>query len=162
MTPLSPPTSSGHAPTCPSSPTPPPSMNARPFAVARMPKGRLSAVSNANAKEAAMTPGAAPFPSTLLSNSTDAPVAIIPPIGSPPLSLASLPAVPDLAGTKRRHAVMVADSASGISQPPAGTSRRRTRSHRPSTQNYDQNHAQGSDAMDVEEDGRERKRVARR
>lgn len=109
-----------------------------------------------------MAHNTAPFPSTLLSSSADAPVTIIPPLGSPPLSLAPLPAIPDLAGTKRRHAVMVADSTNVPLQLPAGTSRRRTRSARTGTLNNDQNHVHNPDEMDVEEEGRERKRVARR
>jgi hypothetical protein len=71
------------------------------------------------------------------------------------------------AGAKRRHAMMVlADdsapaavgpAATATSGGSAGSSRRRTRSTRGAHQNQ---HAQ--DAMEIEEDGRERKRVARR
>jgi hypothetical protein len=71
------------------------------------------------------------------------------------------------AGAKRRHAMMVlADdnapavvgaAATATSGGGAGSSRRRTRSTRGAHQNQ---HAQ--DAMEIEEDGRERKRVARR
>ncbi|KAI0295150.1 hypothetical protein B0F90DRAFT_1752289 [Multifurca ochricompacta] len=64
------------------------------------------------------------------------------------------------AGAKRRHAMMVlADDPASVAAGTAGagSSRRRTRSTRGAHQNQ---HTQ--DAMDIEEDGRERKRVARR
>ncbi|OBZ65145.1 hypothetical protein A0H81_14871 [Grifola frondosa] len=64
-------------------------------------------------------------------------------------------------GTKRRRDAMLLDTAPApfASDAVAGSSRRRTRSARAVSQ--DQNHAE-ADAMEVEEDGRERKRVARR
>ncbi|PCH42752.1 hypothetical protein WOLCODRAFT_132504 [Wolfiporia cocos MD-104 SS10] len=100
-----------------------------------------------------------------------------------PVPLPSIPDTPAL-GLKRRHNVMMLDSLS----PPAsdvpsvnattsaggGPGRRRTRSARAAglapgsapqhdqNQNFNQNSAYGIDAMDVEDEGRERKRVARR
>jgi len=74
------------------------------------------------------------------------------------------------AGAKRRHAMMVladdgASAAVGAataatSGGAAGSSRRRTRSTRGAQHQNQHQHAQ--DAMEIEEDGRERKRVARR
>ncbi|KAF4590452.1 hypothetical protein AB1N83_005132 [Pleurotus pulmonarius] len=78
------------------------------------------------------------------------------------------------AGSKRRHAVMVmldsapsvANSASTLA-PPGGNhsaiaTRRRTRSARNLALHHNQNIMQPPEAMDVEEDGRDRKRVTRR
>ncbi|KAE9391603.1 hypothetical protein BT96DRAFT_1023993 [Gymnopus androsaceus JB14] len=109
---------------------------------------------------------------------------------TPPLSVSTVSPFPDTvsavaAGAKRRHAVMmmldptsspstVGSSTSTPSGSPAlhghghhsTTSRRRTRSTRNNVQNQNQNLGLGLTAseamMDVEEDGRERKRVARR
>ncbi|KAI6118464.1 hypothetical protein F5141DRAFT_1024201 [Pisolithus sp. B1] len=89
----------------------------------------------------------------------------------------SIPQGDIAAGTKRRHTVMMMlDSAASptvvdVSSSSAGTNtvsstqgnpRRRTRSQRSAHHAQGQVHATSTDSMDVEEDGRERKRVARR
>lgn len=81
------------------------------------------------------------------------------------------------AGTKRRHTVMmmldsavpptvvdVSSSSAGANAVSStqGNPRRRTRSQRSAHHAQGQAHATTTDSMDVEEDGRERKRVARR
>lgn len=140
-----------------------------PQSLLRSSKSRLFAVSNANPKDSIVSPAAAPFSATLLPSTGDPSVAII----NPPTELAfpsmTPPVAPEATGTKRRHAAMTAES-TGPSNPIQSVSvpRRRIRSSRTGTlntvrENYDQNQSQASsDAMEVEEDGRERKRVARR
>jgi hypothetical protein len=103
---------------------------------------------------------------------------ISPPISFPEMS--NLPAV----GTKRRHAMMMMLDATTptntgsntTAQPPAvvnlpaspasfsGPARRRTRSNRGFQQNQNFNNAMQppNESMDIEDDSRERKRVARR
>ena len=69
------------------------------------------------------------------------------------------------AGAKRRHAMMMMLDQAAPSEPAAststGTPRRRTKSTRGSAAGGSQNQNAES-MMDIEEDGRERKRVARR
>ena len=76
------------------------------------------------------------------------------------------------AGAKRRHAVMMVESPGAVATPnptsTEGTARRRTRSAKSlgvstvHNQNLGALGGQQSEDMDVEEEGRERKRVARR
>ncbi|KAG6917705.1 hypothetical protein DXG01_001477 [Tephrocybe rancida] len=150
------PRSSQPQPSAPSSPSPPPPAALRP--IQRPIRSRGSA-------KADLIPGSMDFangPSTSESDTIPIPIA---------------------AGAKRRHAMMMMlDSApsavsidSSVAHPPpmggnnlnsASGSRRRTRSSRhghapPQNQNFSLI-APPADAMEVEEDGRERKRVARR
>ncbi|KAI6020624.1 hypothetical protein EDC04DRAFT_2901659 [Pisolithus marmoratus] len=89
----------------------------------------------------------------------------------------SIPQADITAGTKRRHTVMmmldsaapptvmdVSSSSAGPNTAPStqGNPRRRTRSQRSAHHAQGQAHTSSTDSMDVEEDGRERKRVARR
>ena len=170
MTPLSP---QGLVSPLPPRPASPPTPTLRtPSLTTRQSRARLYqlAAAGANPKEAVLASSSAfPFSSpAVLSAAPDA-VDIIPPLplsSAPPLGLESMP---EVAGTKRRHAAMMMDSASASTPP---STRRRTRlrsaagsSREPqphSPQDPSMNSNQGQDAMDVEEDGRERKRVARR
>ncbi|KAJ8085628.1 hypothetical protein PM082_004446 [Marasmius tenuissimus] len=96
-------------------------------------------------------------------------------LNSPPMSMSIAPLSDVSAGSKRRHAVMMMlDSPSSVSSgssapspvatPSAITTRRRTRSSRGNNLSHVQNQNLNltPEDMDVEEDGRERKRVARR
>ncbi|KAI0248052.1 hypothetical protein BJV78DRAFT_1285092 [Lactifluus subvellereus] len=153
----------------PSTPPSPPATTARPLPPSappiRAPKPR-SFASPIQAKEnpiaATTIPSAIhPFP---ISPESPFTFTAFPPMPSSPAPTETL-AIPlpltVSAGAKRRHAMMVlADdpaTAAGAATTGAGSSRRRTRSTRGAYQNQ---HLQ--DAMDIEEDGRERKRVARR
>ena len=161
------PTPAPNAP--PSMPPSPPPTTARPLPISapptRAPKPRAFA-SPLQAKEnpiaATTIPSAIhPFP---ISPESPFTFTAFPPMPSSPAPTETL-AIPlpltVSAGAKRRHAMMVlADdpaSAAGAATAGAGSSRRRTRSTRGAHQNQ---HTQ--DAMEIEEDGRERKRVARR
>ncbi|PSR78462.1 hypothetical protein PHLCEN_2v7405 [Hermanssonia centrifuga] len=177
MTPLSPPTfTSGLAPGRPTSPSPSPPSSFRTIPTQlsqqRNAKSRLFNLTNAHPKETLISAATSPLSfgsPAVLSTSADAPFTIIPPPSTP--TFASNPGF-EGGGTKRRHATMVLESATPVIPSTPGTScRRRTRTLRPSAQGstrdthlaQDQNQAQGSDVMEVEEDGgRERKRVARR
>ncbi|KAJ3536843.1 hypothetical protein NM688_g6779 [Phlebia brevispora] len=140
----------------------------------RQSKARLLQLSNASPKEAIINPTASSFTfpaTTVLSTASDAPLATIPFPSVPAVSAVTAEPVPEVAGTKRRHAAMMDASSSGAAPASVSTSRRRTRNLRNgagslresgSTQDQNQYQTQGGDAMDVEEDGRERKRVARR
>ncbi|GBE87283.1 predicted protein [Sparassis crispa] len=151
-------------PAMPSSPSPSP---APPIPLQRTSKTRLFALSNP--KEVSVF-NAIPTNSRLF-DTPDVPVAIIPAQNAPPSPAAIMP---ETVGMKRRHNVMMLDSAtpapSVAADAAVGTSRRRTRSTRgaalgaaPTHQVQDQNrNVVSSDDMDVEEEGRERKRVARR
>ncbi|CAL1697423.1 unnamed protein product [Somion occarium] len=126
-------------------------------------KSKLSAVTTA--KDTSIF---SPLPST--SFNTDAartlssgetaftsPVSILPPMSASPTDTA----FSDIStGMKRRHNAMMLDSGPGVPSLNVSAARRRTRSTRGAVQ--DQNQTQGTDDMDVEEEGRERKRVARR
>ncbi|KZT05098.1 uncharacterized protein LAESUDRAFT_737657 [Laetiporus sulphureus 93-53] len=139
----------------------------------RTSKNRFLAISNANPKEPPTVAASFPFPAPS--------TAVLPPPPSAGFHLPTRSASPGLTpslphpssestvGTKRRHNMMLDSSApTTASETPSSSSipRRRTRSARvivPQHQDQNQNHVQGSDAMDVEEEGgRERKRVARR
>lgn len=172
MTPLTPSLlTSGSALARPASTPPSPPSTYRPLQspslVHRPSRSRLFSVTNANAKES-MVPPAAPLSATLLPSTGDATVALIPPPTDPSFTAMTSPLIPESTGTKRRHAVMAAESTGPSTPSPSGAaSRRRTRTARAGTLNtprdsQDQNITQSSDAMDIEEDGRERKRVARR
>lgn len=97
-----------------------------------------------------------------------------------PISFPETPTIPAV-GTKRRHAMMMmldgptangnnpttqsaSIAGSPVSQPSlSGSVRRRTKSNRGLQQNQNINVIQPStESMDIEDDGRERKRVARR
>lgn len=149
------------------SPSPPPSASVRPIQRATRARPPSKADSTAPA-----TPGFEVIPDGLSAFPT-------------PASFSDIP-IPIAAGAKRRHAMMMMlDSASspatsssaphssstmgnGASGTPGAlSSRRRTRSSRNLAlqQSHNQNLAliqSASEAMDVEDDGRERKRVARR
>ncbi|KAH9169168.1 hypothetical protein EDB89DRAFT_1986934 [Lactarius sanguifluus] len=159
-------------------PSPPTAATAPPYPV-RGPKVQARAVSSPlQAKEnpsVTATPTSAahvhPFP---LSPDSPFTFTAFPPLPSSPAPTEATLSIPIpltvSAGAKRRHAMMVLTD-DAASAPPgaavvgtgigvradAGSSRRRTRSTRGAHQNQ---HPQ--DAMDTEEDGRERKRVARR
>ncbi|GJE89148.1 hypothetical protein PsYK624_052420 [Phanerochaete sordida] len=130
-------------------------------------RSRLFSVTNANPKES-MVPPPAPLSTTLLPSAGDTAVALIPPPQEPGFTTMTPALTPESGGMKRRHAVMAADSTGPSTPSPAGAAaRRRIRSSRASTlavprESQDQNMSSSPDAMDVEEDGRERKRVARR
>ncbi|KIP06891.1 hypothetical protein PHLGIDRAFT_24355 [Phlebiopsis gigantea 11061_1 CR5-6] len=174
MTPLSPSTlTSASVLGRPASTPPSPPSTYRPLqapqSLLRSSKSRLFAVSNANPKESVVSPAVAPFSATLLSSTDDTSVAIIPPSSELPFPSMTPPASSETTGTKRRYAVMAADSTvPSIPSPSAPTPRRRIRSSRAGLtiaprENQDQSQLQSSsDAMDVEEDGRERKRITRR
>ncbi|KAH9924949.1 hypothetical protein B0H21DRAFT_149534 [Amylocystis lapponica] len=173
------PSSFPHAQAC-SMPSSPPSSSPPPTIVrttsvqapqtSRPSKSRLFAPSNAKDSALFAATATSPFavnpPSTAVfphSRSTyDTPVTLFP---NPAPSASDMDAA---VGSKRRHTVMMLDSSSAMPEPAAGTSRRRTRSSRalgPALAPHsvqDQNHTQAPEAMDVEEEGRERKRVARR
>ncbi|ESK85677.1 hypothetical protein Moror_9921 [Moniliophthora roreri MCA 2997] len=146
----------------PSSPSPPPAALRQ---NQRTTKQRATAKADSNQ----LTPPALEFPSHHQSLNFTTPE-----MPSPPMTMS----IADVAaGTKRRHAVMMMlDSPSSVSggssasSPASGPAsaagfRRRTRSSR-SNGNHIQNQnlslGHQPEAMDVEEDGRERKRVARR
>ena len=160
-------------PSLPTAPTAPPYPTRGPKAQTRAPASPLQA------KEIPATSGTPtnavpiihPFP---LSPDSPFTFTAFPPLPSSPAPTETTLAIPIpltvSAGAKRRHAMMVLTDdpasappgAAGVGAgvgvgPGAGSSRRRTRSTRGVHQNQ---HTQ--DAMDTEEDGRERKRVARR
>ena len=172
MTPLTPSLlTSGSAPARPASTPPSPSSTYRPLQppslVHRPSRSRLFSVTNANPKES-LVPPAAPLSAALLPSAGDATVDLMPPPTEPTFASMTPPPAPESTGTKRRHAVMAAESTGPSTPSPSGAaSRRRTRTARAGTLNaprgdQDQNMLQSSDAMEVEEEGRERKRVARR
>ncbi|CCM06953.1 uncharacterized protein FIBRA_09267 [Fibroporia radiculosa] len=151
-----------------------PLSHSTPLSHQRTSKSRLIALSNA--KETSLlgpAPGA-PFPFEAPST------AVLPPPASAPSPFSdespTSGVVDATVGSKRRHNVMLLDSAMTTSSPdglpPApggpssGTNKRRTRSSRGPAlglSQFDQNQGQPMDAMDIEEEGgRERKRVARR
>ncbi|KAH9957282.1 hypothetical protein BGW80DRAFT_1383013 [Lactifluus volemus] len=153
----------------PSTPPSPPATTARPLVPsappARTPKPR-SFASSIQAKEnpvsATTIPSAThPFPISPESPFTFTAFPPMPSSPGPNETLAIPLPLTVSAGAKRRHAMMVlADdpaAAAGAATAGAGSSRRRTRSTRGTHPNQ---HTQ--DAMDIEEDGRERKRIARR
>ena len=164
MTPQSPTT---HVPASalvpPPSPTPVPSVLSRTSAsmpslpIQRNPRHRVFM----NAKEAVIASSSL---SPLTSTTTDAPLAIFPPPTTPDVSPFPMS---ETVGSKRRHSAIADPSAPNVSPTASGSSRRRTRSSRNLTSAFareanDQNQSHISDAMEVEEEGRERKRVARR
>lgn len=162
-----------HATTTPTSPTP---LSFRPGSGAILPSSnhQRAIKSKLTAAITPITPQKdtsifAPTPSTSFnpdpsvdgSTTIPSPVDIYP----PPISTISTTDIPisDFStGMKRpRHAAMMLDSTSGLPSG-TGTGRRRTRSHRNINAIQDQNQSQVGEEMDVEEEGRERKRVARR
>ncbi|EAU87346.1 hypothetical protein CC1G_02105 [Coprinopsis cinerea okayama7 len=174
-TPSSPITQTNGTPPEPSSPSPPPSTVLRPNQL-RSSKHKTPAkvdpLTPLNAQTANIIPSAFNFTETL---------------GSPSANSTPFPDAP-LVGAKRRHVMMMMDSASPVvsagstvSSPSSNAGslgsnplnhsgstfphRRRTRSSRNLAQAQNQNVnviPTPSEAMDIEEDGRERKRVARR
>ena len=179
MTPLGPPnTTSAPSLMQPSSPSPSPPtpLRAPPSSLQRQSKARLFQLSNVNPKETIIAPSASSFTlpaTTVLAATPEASLAAVPFPPISPVPTMTSESIPELAGTKRRHAAMIMESStSATSSPSVSNARRRTRTLRSSTvgalressstQDQNHNHAQGGDAMDVEEDGRERKRVARR
>ncbi|KAK7677233.1 hypothetical protein QCA50_019827 [Cerrena zonata] len=153
----------GNMPATPTSPSPfrPSSAPTLPSSnLQRAMKSRLSAT-NTPQKDISLF---SPNPSTSFNpDAADreptiaSPVAIYPPISMSPTEF---PLTEISTGMKRpRHAAMMLDAASGISP---GTARRRSKSHRGIMNLQDQNQSQVSEEMDIEEEGRERKRVARR
>ncbi|KAI5991262.1 hypothetical protein EDD15DRAFT_2388665 [Pisolithus albus] len=116
-----------------------------------------------------------PCVSTPLASTENVPrTPVLPPMHAP---FPSTPQGDIAAGTKRRHTVMmmldsaapptvvdVSSSSGGanVVSSTQGNPRRRTRSQRSAHHAQGQAHATTTDSMDVEEDGRERKRVARR
>lgn len=160
-------------PSPPTAPTAPPYPTRGPKAQARAPASPLQAKENpaTSGTPTNAVPIIHPFP---LSPDSPFTFTAFPPLPSSPAPSETTLSIPIpltvSAGAKRRHAMMVLtdDPASappgaaaigaglGVG-PGAGSSRRRTRSTRGAHQNQ---HTQ--DAMDTEEDGRERKRVARR
>ncbi|TCD65587.1 hypothetical protein EIP91_002472 [Steccherinum ochraceum] len=156
-----------HLPFVPSSPTPSTSSVASPL---HIPSGSaLTARNMKAAKLSALSPNNKDLaPSSLPFTFTNANAATIDALG-----LSPMPVLPEpvSTGSKRRHAAMLIDSTSPtetISSGPSSSTRRRTRSSRGvavggSTGTQDQNMTnRGAEAMEVEEEGRERKRVARR
>jgi hypothetical protein len=150
-----------------SSPTPSPQVLSRPqtnnpaFPLQRHSRARLAI----NTKEAVIASSNTFSP--LMPTAIEPALAIIPPPASP--SLSTIPA-PEPTGSKRRYSAISSDtSTSSISSNMTGTSRRRTIAR--NTRNMGSTHARemneqtlvrASDDMDVEDEGRERKRVARR
>lgn len=177
----------GPTPPSPSTPPSPPATTTRPLPtpttapVSRAPKPRAfaSAIQAKENPHLTSTPNTTnmmppihhPFPTSPGSPPSFTFTAFPPlPSSTAPTDALAIPLPLPLtvsAGSKRRHAMMVlADdnapaavgaAATATSGGGAGSSRRRTRSTRGAHQNQ---HAQ--DAMEIEEDGRERKRVARR
>ncbi|KAI0092249.1 hypothetical protein BDY19DRAFT_990974 [Irpex rosettiformis] len=163
MTPQSPtPSVPAPPPAQPPSPTPAPSLLSRTSAsmpslpMQRNPRSRVFM----NAKEAVIASSSSFSP--LMSATADAPLAIIPHPTTP-----DMPQLPmsETVGSKRRHSAITDSSTPSVTPTASGSSRRRTRSSRNSTSIRDANdqiQSHISDAMEVEEEGRERKRVARR
>lgn len=118
-----------------------------PLNITRAAKSRLYAL--ATAKDPSLV-SAAPSPFSFEPPAT----AVL----SPPPALDFATDVP--VGSKRRHNVMALDSPSPTESGPS--TRRRTRSARGAALAASQEQNLTGDAMDVEEEGRERKRVARR
>lgn len=160
-------------PSPPTAPTAPPYPTRGPKAQTRAPASPLQAKENpaTTGTPTNAVPIIHPFP---LSPDSPFTFTAFPPLPSSPAPTETTLAIPIpltvSAGAKRRHAMMVLTDdpasappgAAGVGAgvgvgPGAGSSRRRTRSTRGAHQNQ---HTQ--DAMDTEEDGRERKRVARR
>ena len=118
-----------------------------PINVTRAAKSRLYALATAKDPSLVSTPPS-PF-------SFDPPATAM--LSSPP----ALDITPDVSvGSKRRHNIMTLDSPSPTESGPS--TRRRTRSARGVALAASQEQNSIGDAMDVEEEGRERKRVARR
>ena len=118
-----------------------------PINVTRAAKSRLYALATAKDPSLVSTPPS-PF-------SFDPPATAV--LSSPP----ALDFTPDVSvGSKRRHNIMTLDSPSPTESGPS--TRRRTRSARGVALAASQEQNSIGDAMDVEEEGRERKRVARR
>ncbi len=165
MTPQSPHTSvPAPAPAHPPSPTPVPSVLSRSstsMPSLPMQRGLRNRVF-ANAKEAVMASSSSFSP--LAPTPNDAPLAIIPPPSAPDMS--PCPGS-ETVGSKRRHSAITESPATGVSPTASSSSRRRIRGSRNLTSAFareanDHGQHPPSDAMEVEEEGRERKRVARR
>ncbi|KAI6011439.1 hypothetical protein EDC04DRAFT_2580488 [Pisolithus marmoratus] len=152
--------------------TPSPTIPTRPNPMfQRLIKSRPSPARKDISIDAPSVPGLA----TPLASSENVPRTPIFPSIHPPFP--PIPQADIAAGTKRRHTVMmmldsaapptVVDVSSSSAAPNTvsstqGNPRRRTRSQRSAHHAQGQAHASSTDSMDVEEDGRERKRVTRR
>ncbi|KAI6007900.1 hypothetical protein EDC04DRAFT_2611212 [Pisolithus marmoratus] len=169
-TPLTPHSPSNSNPAHPNTPSPTIPTRSNPL-FQRPIKSRPSLVRKDISIDAPSMPGL----STPLASSENVPRTPIFPSMHPPFP--SIPQADITAGTKRRHTVMmmldsaapptvvdVSSSSAGPNTAPStqGNPRRRTRSQRSAHHAQGQAHASSTDSMDVEEDGRERKRVARR